>query len=114
MHGATPAGTLDVKSARPPRAPDAGVGTLLRDALLRARLASAASPSGSTEVTRRRALVTTLENTLREHDGVLRDLGQPRPERDLPQATVPLAQRYSQPAVLTVDVRIDRQTRGDG
>ena len=115
IHGAMPADFPDVKSAGSLHAPDAGVGTLLRDALLRARLASAASRPGSTEETRLRALVTTLENTLREHDGVLRDLGQPRPEeRDLPQAIALLAQRYSQPAALTVNVTIDRQTRVDG
>jgi len=108
---ATTPGSVDMEPTGSLPAPDAGVGTLLRDALLRLQLVAGAGPAGSTEGARLRSLVATLENTLREHDRVTREFNQPRfDERDLPQAIALLAQGYARPGALTVKLTLDRNT----
>jgi len=91
---------------------DSEVHTLLRDALLRARLAMAAAEGGTTDSTQRRALVATMEQAVKEQALVERDVGQQgdvdRP-RTLAQGLARLAQSYSRADGLMVRATIDQQ-----
>jgi CHASE3 domain sensor protein len=95
---------------------DAGVDTLLRDALLRARLAMTAAES-STETSQRQALVSTVEQAVNEQSQLKSALVRPsdldqegRERMTLAQDLAYLGQRYSQPDGLTVRATIDRTT----
>jgi CHASE3 domain sensor protein len=98
---------------------DSGVRTLLRDALLRARLAVTAAEGGSADNTQRRALVATMEQAVKEQALVERDAGEqgdvdrPRPPQTLAQGLARLAQSYSRADGLIVRATIDRQAEVD-
>jgi hypothetical protein len=98
---------------------DSGVRTLLRDALLRARLAVAAAEGGSADNTQRRALVATMEKAVKEQALVERDAAEqgdvdgPRPPQTLAQGLARLAQSYSRADGLMVRATIDRQAEVD-
>jgi CHASE3 domain sensor protein len=107
--GPLTAGTVDVGAAAPTRPPDAVAGTLLRDALLRLRLAAAADPMGDP---RRQTLVATLEQAAAEADAVAVAEGAPRrDERDLAAAIAALVQPYAQPDGVRFRTTIDRDCR---
>jgi CHASE3 domain sensor protein len=94
-----------------PDARDAGMGTLLRDALLRARLAEAGASANSNLRERLRSLVAAVEQALSAHAGAYAD-DPAQPEAQGPvRAVALLAQAYSHPEGLTVDATIDRSIR---
>jgi CHASE3 domain sensor protein len=110
--------TLDLTPADAAGA-DAGVNGLLRDALLRARLAMITA-DGSTETSQRRALVATVEQAVNEQSQVESELDrrsdldkERRDRRTLAQDLSYLTQRYSQPDGLTVRATIDRNVVAD-
>jgi CHASE3 domain sensor protein len=92
---------------------NSGVRTLLRDALLRARLAMAAAEDGTSDNTQRRALVATMEQAVKEQALVERDAGRQGdadlfPPRTLAEGLARLAQSYSREDGLMVRATIDR------
>jgi CHASE3 domain sensor protein len=93
-------------SGAAPAAKDAGVGTLLRDAMLRARLAAAATPADSSERKRFRSLISAMEHALSEH-GEMRDPTRPE-DQSIVQALTRLRQVYSRPDGLSVSATIDQ------
>lgn len=101
-------GAVAMAPEHSPGAEDAGLGTLLRDALLRARHAEAAATDGSTVRERLRSLVAAMEQALSAHDGAFtEDRAQPEGQQTV-RAMALLAQAYTRPEGLTVKSTIDR------
>ena len=106
--GAGAEGTVALAPEQSPTAPDAGLGTLLRDAMLRARLAEGVAPDGSGLRERLHTLVAAMEQALSAHAGAYAD-GRVLARRtgDDPGHGAPRA-AYSRPDGLTVKATIDR------
>jgi CHASE3 domain sensor protein len=90
---------------------DAVVETLLRDAMLRARIAEAAAPAGSGSAGRLRALVAAIEQALRALADARDDDSIQSEAQGIAGALTLLARGYSRPEGLTVRATIDQNAR---
>lgn len=95
-----------------PRIEDGGVGTSLRDALLRARLAAASAPADSPERTRLRSLVTAMEKALAEHSAMVEEGDESAPDdKSVVRALAMLQQTYTRNDGVLVKATIDRSAK---
>lgn len=106
--GAGAPSAVAVAPGHSPDATDAGVGTLLGDALLRARLAEAGAPADSSRRERLRSLVAATEQALSAHAGAYVDDRAQSEAQGTVAAMASLVQAYSRPGGLTVNATIDR------
>ena len=92
----------------------AGIGTLLRDAMLRMRLAAAAAPADSGEASHLRSLITSMEGLYGQQAGFEAGLGRSaEDERNTARDLSMLAQSYSSPNGLTVKPTLDHSIAVD-
>ncbi len=110
--GARSEGAVRLAPDASPAAADAGVGTLLRDAILRTRLAAAAAPAESGEREHLLSAIAAMEQTWAEHgrSATERNL-EPREERSIAQAIALLGQTYSRPDGLAIKATIDQSVQ---
>ena len=111
-----PRATSDSMVEIPPEAlriaKDASVGMLLRDAILRTRLAAAAAPAESSESKHLLSLTVALEQALNSHGRIAGEPNQmPREEGSIAEAMALLGHTYSRADGLTVKTTIDRSAR---
>jgi CHASE3 domain sensor protein len=90
---------------------DAGVGTLLRDALLRVRLAAASEAAGSGVREHLRALIATMEQAVAAHMGAYERDPTQAEARTVVQAVALLGRVYSIPGRLAVKATIDQTVK---
>ena len=108
--GAVVAIASDVSS----EAGDAGVGTLLRDAMLRARIAEAATPTESGPGGHLRSLIAAIERALREHAAACGGDPMQIETQGVVGALSLLVQVYSRPGGLTIRATVDKSARVRG
>ncbi len=90
---------------------DAGVGTLLRDALLRVRLAAASEAADSGVREHLRSLVETMEQAVAAHTGAYERNSTEAGARTVIQAVALLGRAYSVPERLVVKATIDQTVK---
>ena len=90
---------------------DAGVGTLLRDALLRVRLAAASEAADSGVREHLRSLVETMEQAVAAHTGAYERNSTEGGARTVIQAVALLGRAYSVPERLVVKATIDQTVK---
>ena len=103
--------SLAIASHASSAAKDAGVGTLLRDAMLRARLAEAAAPVGVGPGEHLGALVAAIEQALRARAAAYDGEPVPSDAQGVVGALTMLAEVYSRPDGLAIRATIDQSAR---
>src|SRR5205823_163365 len=89
-------------------AKDSGMGTLLRDALLRARLAAASAPAESSHAKHLRSLIVATERALTAHTAAYEPAEPPAGAHGVAHAMAALAEGYSKVNGLTIKTTIDQ------
>lgn len=90
---------------------DAGVGTLLRDALLRVRLAAASETADSDVREHLRSLIETMEQAVAAHTGAYERHSADAGARTVIQAVALLGRAYSVPERLVVKATVDQTVK---
>lgn len=90
---------------------DAGVGTLLRDALLRVRLAAASETADSDVREHLRSLIETMEQAVAAHTGAYERHSTDAGARTVIQAVALLGRAYSVPERLVVKATVDQTVK---
>jgi len=100
--------TVDIAAGASPAAKDAGVGTLLHDALLRARLAAASTPAESGHGKHLRSLIVAMEQALGAHSVAYGQDETPAGAHGVARAMSILADAYSKANGLKIKTTIDQ------
>ena len=100
--------TVDIAAGASPAAKDAGVGTLLHDALLRARLAAASTPAESSHGKHLRSLIVAMEQALGAHSVAYGQDETPAGAHGVARAMSILADAYSKANGLKIKTTIDQ------
>jgi CHASE3 domain sensor protein len=106
--GTASGGTVEIAAGASPVAKDGGVGTLLYDALLRARLAAASAPAESNQGKHLRSLTVAMEQALNAHSIAYGLDETPPGANGVARAMAILAEAYSHANGLTIKTTIDK------